>query len=449
MAVDEQGGKPNDETEACATAACSLQPRGSPTGPPLAPSGDLGEEVAGLSRPLLDALEGTSFLSDEVSQLRDDNERLRKEHSRVAEQHVRIVASLRVEVRFLRDELTRRVAPKLGERLAKSPTAAHCEFSVKPDTAATSDTTHNTETLPPFTLPPGLQRDSKLRVVDRAETYSANVTSRRGPTLHSGDEGSDYTAMASAALAALFPPPPFLATPGTPAIPWPRWIRLFENFLLASGETDLPAPRRRALLLHCLGPEGQRIFDALPPPPTAPQLPTAETLTTDTTSTGASKDRGGVSKQDASATSHPDNDIASVSAVSYGESISDFALALRELAASCKFAEQASDNMCDQFVTGVASPQLRSRASYANSNASVTLPDEARTIDITAMRHAPFIRAGPTYRALVKLARHLQIRTLPLKIRMLVVIAARYIASRPHAPLAVEPASHAAAVATS
>ncbi|KAH6945973.1 hypothetical protein HPB50_010958 [Hyalomma asiaticum] len=65
------------------------------------------------------------------------------------------------------------------------------------------------------------------------------------------------------------------------------------------------------------------------------------------------------------------------------------------------------------------------------------------------MRHAPVIRAGPTYRTLVKLARHLQIRTLPLKIRMPVVSGARYIASRPHAPLAVEPASHAAAVATS
>ncbi|KAH6938610.1 hypothetical protein HPB50_011050 [Hyalomma asiaticum] len=52
------------------------------------------------------------------------------------------------------------------------------------------------------------------------------------------------------------------------------------------------------------------------------------------------------------------NDIASVSAV---ESIPDFALALRELAASCNFAEQASDNMCDQFITGVASPQLPSR----------------------------------------------------------------------------------------
>ncbi|KAH6922173.1 hypothetical protein HPB50_010390 [Hyalomma asiaticum] len=159
-----------------AATACSLQPRGSPTGPPLALSGDLGEEVAGLRRLLLDALEGISFLSDEVSQLREDNERLRKDHSRVAEQQARIVASLRGEVRFLRDELTRRVAPKLGERPAKSPTTVQCDFSVKPDTPVTSGTTHNTKTLPPSTPLPDFQRDWKLRVVDRAETSSANVT---------------------------------------------------------------------------------------------------------------------------------------------------------------------------------------------------------------------------------------------------------------------------------
>ncbi|KAH7940112.1 hypothetical protein HPB52_021861 [Rhipicephalus sanguineus] len=104
------------------------------------------------------------------------------------------------------------------------------------------------------------------------------------------------------ASAALSPPPPFLAAPGTPAIPWTRWIRLFENFLLASGAADLPAPRRRALLLHCLGPEGQRIFDALPPTPTAPQLPTTEPLAAAATSTGEVKDRGAPSKQEAAAT---------------------------------------------------------------------------------------------------------------------------------------------------
>ncbi|KAH6920735.1 hypothetical protein HPB50_028279 [Hyalomma asiaticum] len=82
--------------------------------------GDVGGGVASLCRLLLDALDGISFLSDEVSQLREDNERLRKDHSRVAEQQVRTVASLRAEVRFLRNELTRRVTRKLGERPANS-----------------------------------------------------------------------------------------------------------------------------------------------------------------------------------------------------------------------------------------------------------------------------------------------------------------------------------------
>ncbi|KAH9372178.1 hypothetical protein HPB48_016658 [Haemaphysalis longicornis] len=51
---------------------------------------------------------------------------------------------------------------------------------------------------------------------------------------------------------AILPPPPFLATPGTPEVPWARWLRLFERFLLASRATALPVPRRRALLLYCL-----------------------------------------------------------------------------------------------------------------------------------------------------------------------------------------------------
>lgn len=82
-------------------------------------------------------------------------------------------------------------------------------------------------------------------------------------------------------LPGISPPPPFLVSPGTPAIPWPRWLRLFENFTLASGASELSAARRRALLLHCLGPEGQRIFDALPPPPppNAPDHPPAHPST--------------------------------------------------------------------------------------------------------------------------------------------------------------------------
>ena len=49
-----------------------------------------------------------------------------------------------------------------------------------------------------------------------------------------------------------------------PAIPWPQWKRLFENYLLASDTAGESADRNKAILLHSLGPEGQRIFYTLP-----------------------------------------------------------------------------------------------------------------------------------------------------------------------------------------
>ncbi|KAM7300305.1 uncharacterized protein ISCGN_020869 [Ixodes scapularis] len=151
------------------------------------------------------------------------------------------------------------------------------------------------------------------------------------------------------------------------SVPWSRWLRLFENFLLASGANELPPARRQALLLHCLGPEGQRIFDA-PPQPT-PNSPAA----------AATADEAGKS-------SRPDKpdpyDAAILTLTRHfaarcnvrverqrfrerrqlsGEPAADFALALRELSASCNFAAQADENMCDQFVAGVTCPRLRER----------------------------------------------------------------------------------------
>ncbi|XP_075539107.1 uncharacterized protein LOC142573326 [Dermacentor variabilis] len=62
----------------------------------------------------------------------------------------------------------------------------------------------------------------------------------------------------------LHQPPEFLLTPGKPAIPWTQWQRLFKNYLLASGsDAHLPA-RRKALLLHCSGTEGQHLYYAMP-----------------------------------------------------------------------------------------------------------------------------------------------------------------------------------------
>ncbi|KAL1444412.1 hypothetical protein MTO96_029889 [Rhipicephalus appendiculatus] len=63
----------------------------------------------------------------------------------------------------------------------------------------------------------------------------------------------------------LAPPPLFLATPGRPAVAWPQWLRIFENFLLASGGLGLHAGSPQGLL-HSLGVEGQRICYTLPLP---------------------------------------------------------------------------------------------------------------------------------------------------------------------------------------
>lgn len=58
-------------------------------------------------------------------------------------------------------------------------------------------------------------------------------------------------------------PAPFLQNVGDPPIPFKAWIRSFENFLLAMAEEELPDTRKRALLIHCLGAEGQRLFYTL------------------------------------------------------------------------------------------------------------------------------------------------------------------------------------------
>ncbi|XP_049272074.1 neprilysin-like [Rhipicephalus sanguineus] len=64
-------------------------------------------------------------------------------------------------------------------------------------------------------------------------------------------------------ISGLQPPPPFLSSPGHPDIPWEQWIQAFKNYMIASGASDLPAIRRKAILLNCLGLEGQRIFQTL------------------------------------------------------------------------------------------------------------------------------------------------------------------------------------------
>jgi len=57
----------------------------------------------------------------------------------------------------------------------------------------------------------------------------------------------------------LSPLPAFLALPGKLTVPWNRWIISFHTYLLALGLEDVSDARKRSLLLHCLGIEGQHI----------------------------------------------------------------------------------------------------------------------------------------------------------------------------------------------
>ena len=64
-------------------------------------------------------------------------------------------------------------------------------------------------------------------------------------------------------MSSIPPPSFFLQTPGQPSTPWTLWKQQFENYLLASGSDKFQPERKKALLLHCLGAEGQRIFYSL------------------------------------------------------------------------------------------------------------------------------------------------------------------------------------------
>lgn len=97
---------------------------------------DLGAELLSLRALLVDAVEGISFLSDQVARLGEDNERLRRESATMAEAHADVVRSLRQEVHSLRGDLVRQRGPP---RLA--------EFPPLPTVAAA-------ETKPPTPLPP-------------------------------------------------------------------------------------------------------------------------------------------------------------------------------------------------------------------------------------------------------------------------------------------------------
>ncbi|KAL3220725.1 hypothetical protein MRX96_005169 [Rhipicephalus microplus] len=74
---------------------------------------------------------------------------------------------------------------------------------------------------------------------------------------HTGDCDSSVPQRSS--MTSAIAPPPFLHTPGTPRVPWPKW-RLFFTHTLTSPPGTPSCPLTRSLLLNALGVEGLAVY---------------------------------------------------------------------------------------------------------------------------------------------------------------------------------------------
>ena len=124
---------------------------------------------------------------------------------------------------------------------------------------------------------------------------------------------------------------------------------MFETYTIASGANTYPAARKRALLLHCLGTEGQRIFHTLP----------QDGIKID--------DEYDVAVQVFNRHFQPKLNVV---AERYkfrrrsqlpGESVDDYIRELRALASSCNFGDMTDEMIRDQFVERTYSTQIRER----------------------------------------------------------------------------------------
>ncbi len=144
--------------------------------------------------------------------------------------------------------------------------------------------------------------------------------------------------------------PQFLQTPGKPPIPWDRWKRLFDDWLLAIGfpDTEAFAARKAAILRASLGPEGSRIYYSLAPTTTVEDFTAVANRMQTYFGTTASD-----IYNRAQFTRHQQRP---------GETIAQFISTLRELAAKCNFPDsQVDERVRDQFAACCADNRIRER----------------------------------------------------------------------------------------
>ena len=147
------------------------------------------------------------------------------------------------------------------------------------------------------------------------------------------------------ALLGLQPPAAFLECPGEPKVAFDDWKKLFDNYLYAIGGSNFPAQRKRALLIHCLGTEGQRLYNTLP-------------LAADTyDGTVQALTAFFTKKVNVPAERYRFRQRAQA----VGESIDHYLAALRELVKKCNFGAMESEMLRDQIIEKTCMPRVRER----------------------------------------------------------------------------------------
>ncbi|KAM7367484.1 hypothetical protein PAMP_013776 [Pampus punctatissimus] len=142
----------------------------------------------------------------------------------------------------------------------------------------------------------------------------------------------------------LVPLPPFLPLPSEPPVPWPRWYESFKTFIGAVGLADASDARLRAMLLHSLSSEGQRVFGTLG---LAPKFDDCVALLSGHFATPQSVIvRRIVFRQ---RKQRP------------GESIHHYVADLRCLASLCKFGTLEEEMIRDQLAEHTTNPRLREK----------------------------------------------------------------------------------------
>lgn len=144
---------------------------------------------------------------------------------------------------------------------------------------------------------------------------------------------------------ALRAPPNFNVAAANLYTEWKTWINAFTFYSIATDLEEKPDPVQRATLLHCLGPQVQRIFETLP----------------------GEKGTLALAKTALENYFAPKRNVVAerykfrLREQGHDEAIDSYATSLRELAKTCEFGELENDMIRDQIVEKCNSKRLKEK----------------------------------------------------------------------------------------